>query len=112
MKEKIKEDIDYISKDKTNVCNNSSYLKLLNLLNDKFDESSLRMWLQTAQYHNAHNYVRSFPKLAGKIDKSLNQLVRLAGGYVIEVSKHKYKWNECEYDELSEVAECIWNKEN
>jgi hypothetical protein len=112
MKEKIKKDIEYISKDKNNVCNNSAYLKLLNHLYTKFDETSIGMWLQTAQYHNAQNYVRSFPELSGKIDKSLNQLVRLAGGYVIEVTKDKYRWNECEYDEMGDVAECIWNKES
>jgi len=112
MKEKIKQDIEYISKDKNNVCNNPDYLRLLNHLHDNFSELSRGAWLITAQHHNATRYVKSFPHLSGKIDKSLNQLIRLAGGYIIEVHGDKFSWNDCVYDDASDVANCIWDKES
>ena len=111
MKEKIKKDIYYIQTDTKNICHKNSYLDMLNKLHDNFSEESKDEWLRTAQHHNARRYIQSFPYLKRKVDKSLNQLIRLGGGYVIEVTKDFFRWNECESKDLNQVTDYIWNSE-
>lgn len=109
MKEKIKKDLAEILSNKNNICNRSSYLeKIETLINDHTKAN----WEATAQYHNSKFYLKSFPLLKGKVQTPLSQLIRLSGGYVVEVKEDTFVWNDCEYKNANEVIECIWKKEN
>ena len=88
-------------------CNNPHYLKrLIGLLEKGINRED---WLETAQYHNSKTY--PLPP-TNDIAPEVNQIIRLGGGYIIQVLETKYQWENCVFDSIPEVMNCIWETEN
>jgi hypothetical protein len=108
MRKRIKEDLETLqSASDSNISKNPHYIERVeNLLENLSKED----WIKTGQYHNAETYLKSFPNT--RLFPEVNQLIRLAGGYVIQVLADKYVWKDCMSSQPREVMGCIWEKEN
>lgn len=105
MIENIKNDLEYIKSAGTkNICHNPHYIKKIEELIKNFSKNG---WIATAQYHSAESYIQSFPET--EINPEVNQVIRLSGGYVIEVLPEiDYKWKKCVYEKIFDVIDCIF----
>ena len=108
MKKRIKEDLKTLqSASDFNICKNPHYIERVENLLENFSKEE---WVKTGQYHNADTYLKSFPNT--RLFPEVNQLIRLAGNYVIQVLADKYVWTDCVAEHPRDVMSCIWEKEN
>jgi len=104
MQDRIKLTISRLEKSK----NPSAFYieKLKELLQSPTKEK----WVNTGQYHNAKIFKRNYPEF--DIPKGVKQVMFYAGDYIVCLHNDTFVWNGCEFKDLSDIENCIWNKES
>jgi hypothetical protein len=104
MKDRIKTTIKRLQKTKNPL---TFYLERLENLLNNFTKDK---WINTGQYQNAIVFQKNYPNF--EITKGVKQVLFFAGEYIVELMPNgQYKWEDCIYDTINEVEDCLWEKE-
>ena len=103
MKDKIKLTINRLKKYKNPP---TFYLEKLSEL---VENPTKEKWVNTGQYHNAKTFARKNPEF--DIPKEVNQVMFYAGEYVVCLYGEVFKWNDCAFNSLKDIENCIWDTE-
>ena len=104
MEERIKLTISRLEKSKNP---QAFYLEKLNKL---LHHTTKENWVNTGQYHNAKIFKRNYPEF--DIPKGVRQVMFYAGDYIVCLHNDTFVWGGCEFKDLSDIENCIWDKES
>jgi len=104
MEDRIKLTISRLEKSKNP---QAFYLEKLNRL---LHNTTKQNWVNTGQYHNAKIFKRNYPEF--DIPKGVRQVMFYAGDYIVCLQNDTFVWGGCEFKKLSDIENCIWDKES